>query len=199
MTSLLKTMAVRQEEEKTPYTDQLVRFRDELQDIMMNPNMDPRSKLKLLNDKGSTYRDMLRRSRNLRLGRNAGTPSPQTPLRVQQPTPVRSTRTPRALPLTPPLPLTAEETPKRHTSRTIAQTRRLIEAKKELVRELQKPIKRKRIERDSGVGLSPVTPLAHRTRSQSRRKANQDGTGMHPFGPYMTGLGGWQRVRFLRK
>ena len=101
MTSLLKTMAVRQEEEKTPYTDQLVRFRDELQDIMMNPNMDPRSKLKLLNDKGSTYRDMLRRSRNLHLGRNAETP--QTPLRVQQPTPVHSARTPRALPVTPPL------------------------------------------------------------------------------------------------
>lgn len=204
MTSLLKTMAVRQEEGKTPYTDQLVRFRDELQDIMMNPNIDPRSKLKLLNDKGSTYRDMLRRSRNLR--RIQGTPpqpttTPTPPAsappasttpRVQQRTPVRPFVT-RSLPLTPPSTVKLE-TP--HLPKDIAQARRLIEAKKELVRELQKSDKKK--QRDSGV--SPVTPPARRTRTQTRRKADQHGSGLYPFfGSTMAGLDGWQKVRFLRK
>lgn len=200
MTSLLKTMAVRQEEEKTPYTDQLVRFRDELQDIMMNPTMDPKSKLKLLNDKGSTYRDLLRRSRNQRQGlTNVGTPTPVTPSPVRGVPSVARSRprvlptppsTPRArhLPLTPP---TTVGTP----PRVPWQTHRLLEAKKQLVEELKKPpSKRKRQERDSGVGMSPTVFSPRRTRSQAKHK----GQGLVDWTlPYMTGQG-WQSVRFTR-
>lgn len=192
MTSLLKTMAVRQEEEKTPYTDQLVRFRDELQDIMMNPTMDPKSKLKLLNDKGSAYRDLLRRSRNHRQGlTNVETPTPVTPSRNRvAPSTVRSR--PRVLP-TPPstprsryLPLTPPTTV--GTPPTQDRARRLLEAKKQLVKELKKPSsKRKRQE-------SPTVMSPRRTRSQTQQK----GQGRIDWTlPYMTGHG-WQSVRFAR-
>ena len=203
MTQLLKTMAIRQEEEKTPYTNQLLRLKDELQEIMMNPTFSPSVKLKLLNDRSSIYRDMLRRSKRMDSNNIVETaPVTASPSMTVTSATASNTSTPkRPVPL--PRRRLPKTTPKSNQDLVEAATPRgrswtpqqrealekdLVHSKRKMVEALKQQMKSMQ---DSGLGTSPT---ANRTRSRTRRYQQQEGQGKR-LSPY----GDWKKVRFTRQ
>jgi len=80
MNRLLKTMAMREEESKTPYTNQLIQMKDDLDQLMKDVNIPVGEKLNMVKDKLIVYRRLLKKSRAIRGAPAAGTlmaaPSP---------------------------------------------------------------------------------------------------------------------------
>ncbi|KXJ10018.1 hypothetical protein AC249_AIPGENE18665 [Exaiptasia diaphana] len=223
ITQLLKTMAIRQEEEKTPYTDQLVRLKDELQQIMMDPKMEPGLKLKLLNDRSSVFRDMLRRSREGRAvvatppatAAVAGVVPTTTPKKTPKPPippkpSILKASTKQQQPIFPsPSPLSTKPailawdpdvidpvTPQKKSPLRPAKKRRRMskQEKNQMSRDLLKA-KRNLLKEmmEYKQTRRGSTPLAERTRSKTKQ---QKGSGYLDtmFGT----LPGWKNVRFAR-
>ncbi|KXJ19740.1 hypothetical protein AC249_AIPGENE21534 [Exaiptasia diaphana] len=63
MDRLLRTMAMRQQEGKTPYTDPLIELDDQIRAVATSPRLDQRTRLKLLETQLVQYRNLMRRSR----------------------------------------------------------------------------------------------------------------------------------------
>jgi len=95
MNRLMKTMAMREEESKTPYTNQLIQVKDDLDQLMKDNTLSVSVKLERVKDKLHMYRRLLKKSRILRGTPSAGTlmGTPTTPGTI---TPVteRRSRTP---------------------------------------------------------------------------------------------------------
>ena len=223
ITQLLKTMAIRQEEEKTPYTDQLVRLKDELQQIMMDPKMEPGLKLKLLNDRSSVFRNMLRQSREGRVvtatppatAAVAGVVPTTTPKKTPKPpippkpsilkasTKQQQQIFPAPLSTKPAIPkwdpgVIDPVTPKKRRRMTIKEknqmSRDLLKAKRNLLKEMRLGYKESRQDKTR----RKSTPLAHRTRSKTKK---QKGSGYLDNFPREFSPGifpGWKNVRFAR-
>jgi len=213
---LLETLLVRQDEENSPYTTQLVRLKKEIQDIMMDTTLSVTAKVKLLNDRISSYRSMLQRSKQHQPTTTtpvavAPPPTPDTPSVIITPdttttsTPVRprsTTRPKRLLPTTPistasPSGIQTPRSTLRDTEEIVNINKRLLETKRkqlELMKEEQRErdLKKKRKQTpDSGLGDSPV---ANRVRSRTGQQ--QEGTGRRRR---LSIPSSWRKVRFLRQ
>ena len=148
MNRLLKTMAMRQEEDKTPYTNQLMRLQDNLQKTMTDPQLNVNEKLKLVNNQLTTYREMLRKSQDLRSG-VAGAPAAATAApdksatpsssSLPVPTPQRPRPTPKPRRLQPTTEDVVPLTPQTLSAEERALQTRLLRAKQALVQELRTP------------------------------------------------------------
>ncbi|KAK3724232.1 hypothetical protein QZH41_002381 [Actinostola sp. cb2023] len=79
MNRLLKTMAMREEESKTPYTNQLIQMKEDLDRLMKDTNTPVSVKLNMIKDKLIGYRRLLKKSRTLRGTPAAGTLMAATP------------------------------------------------------------------------------------------------------------------------
>jgi len=212
---LLETLLVRQDEENSPYTTQLVRLKKEIQAIMVDTTLSVTAKVKLLNDRISSYRSMLERSKQQQpttttTAAVAPPPTPDTPSVIITPdtttisssTPVRPRSTTRPKRLLPTTPISTAspsvtQTPRstlRDTQEIVNLNKRLLETKRkqlELLKEEQRErdLKKKRKQTpDSGLGDSPV---ANRVRSRT----GQEGTGRRRLSIPSS----WKKVRFLRQ
>jgi len=66
MNRLMKTMAMREEESKTPYTNQLMQMKDDLDQLMKYTSIPVSEKLNMIKDKLMVYRRLMKKSRTLR-------------------------------------------------------------------------------------------------------------------------------------
>ena len=88
MDQILRTIAVRQEEEATPYTSRLLQLKTEIKEIMENSALSTNEKVKLLAVKTREYRETLKKSRQ---SRSATAVTPPAPPPAAPPPPPPST------------------------------------------------------------------------------------------------------------
>lgn len=195
---LVKAMINREEETQTPYTNQLMRLKQELNDLLQDTTIPPGQKLQILSEKFRTYRSFLKKAQEQRRqGRIVVPPtvvqstSPSVPLGTPPPPPVvskRSTFAPESgyvgsavVPPTPP-----PSTPRRVPTTPMSKNRRKLQQR---LQGLKTSLERLREEEDNEDAAAAARPSPPMTRQHRRRRRKQQGYG-HPLV--------WKPVRFTR-
>lgn len=198
MKQLVNVMINREEESKTPYTNQLLRLKQELNDLLQDATIPPDQKLQIMSEKFRTYRSFLKKAQEQRRqGRVVVPPtiapqstSPAVP--PATPVPKRLTTTSpdsgyvasAVLPPTPP-----SSTPRRVPTTPMSKNRRKLQQR---LQGLKTNLARLREEEAAanGAAVAATSPSPPMTRHRRRRKQQQQQGQGHPLV--------WTPVRFTR-